>query len=211
VSRIAYKLTDAGGYTRLGREGETLWQVGSIVAPTGTGTEPCGPGVLHAYISPEVARFAQPIHGEAAKYTRCFEVEIAGDGEWRTDGLKRWTTSSLRVLREIRELPELTLEERVAWAICIAPHPSTRNWAIGWLSGRDRSAEAAWEAAWEAEEASAREAARASWSAAWAGEAAARASWAARAGADSEQRLMPMLHRARAILAGDYPAEEYDR
>lgn len=38
-----------------------------------------------------------------------------------------------------------------AYAVTLAPHPSTRGWAIAWLSGTDRSADAATRAAASAE------------------------------------------------------------
>jgi len=202
---LGYKLTDRDGYTRRDLEGETLWVVGSTVVPTGTGSAPCGPGVLHAYSSPEVAALANPIHANIYQ-PRCYRAELVG-GEWQTDGLKRWTTSPLRVIKEV-SLPVLTREERVAWAILLAPHPVTRELAIGWLSGRDRSAAAAWaaaatQAAWVAEVAEA---------AAWSARAAAWAEAAEAAEAASDQlaheaRLTPTLGIARSVLAGTLAAE----
>jgi hypothetical protein len=105
----------------------------------------------------------------------------------------------------------------VAFAICAAPHESTREFAIKWLSGADRSYESAREA-----EAWATGRAPAAWAAAWAtgatGRTPGRTAWvaacaAARAKADKERfeaRLPKIWARARAILAGEYPAEEYD-
>lgn len=215
---VAYKLVDRGGYSRRGQVGETSWlPVGTVARPTGKGTGPCGPGVLHAYVSPEVAAFGNFIHG-AIDNPRCLRVEIVGEGAWETDGLKRWTTSPLRVVEEV-PVPALTTTERVAWAICIAPHVSTKEWAIRWLSGEDRSKKAAWAAweaaanAWEAAKAAAERGkaeAAASAAEAAAGEAAeATAANAAEAAAE-ERYLLPALRRARAILARTFPAERYD-
>src|SRR3990167_154366 len=123
---IAYKLTDSDGYTRRDKTGETLWTVGDTVYPTGVGTTQCGPGVLHAYIAPEVAVLANPVHANIAT-PRCFRVEIAGAGRWETDGLKRWTSAPVRVLDEV-ELPVVSTEECIAWVIILSPHASTREW-----------------------------------------------------------------------------------
>ena len=252
VMKKAYKLTDSKGFTQRRRAGETLWKVGTTVVPTGSGNGPCGPGVLHAYISPEVAVLGNPIHAEIQD-PRLFRVEAE---HWTTDGLKRWTTKPVNVLEEL-PIPVLTVGERVAWVICLIPSIVTRDWAVSWLSGADRSWNAATRTAEEAE-AAARASLRA-WpskskehtaiveaekAALWAAAAAARAAmWAAplrtaplwetasvaaaaalaaslAASASiatglvtstaAETRLDQMLLRARAILAGTYPADQYD-
>jgi hypothetical protein len=187
----AFKLVDRDGYTRRGQSGETLWRVGEIVRPTGVGSEPCRPGVLHGYVAPEVAILANSVHANITN-PQCLRVETVNDGYWETDGLKRWTQSSLRVVEKI-QLPALPIVERAAWTILLAPHSSTRNWAIGWLSGRDRSVAAA------------------AWTAARAARTARAAAKAAKAAAQEfEAHLMPVLVRARAILAGEYPAKDFD-
>lgn len=131
---MSFKLTDQDGCSW----GGLRWEVGKVVYPVGVGCKPCGPGVLHAYISGEVAVLANPVHANISN-PRLFEIE--GDG-WETDGLKRWTCGPCRVVREL-EVPVLRLEELVAWVICLAPHSSTRSWAVGWLNGSDRSYESA--------------------------------------------------------------------
>jgi hypothetical protein len=123
----------------------------------------------------------------------------------------------------------------VAFAICVAPLESTMEWAIKWLTGEDRSYSsvwaatataaphvraraawaAAWAAAWEATAAAAEGRAFAEAAAAKAARKAARAAMeAARAREGDEERfearLPKILDRAEAILAGKYPAEEYD-
>jgi hypothetical protein len=100
-----------------------------------------------------------------------------------TDGLKCWTTEPLTIVAE-KPLPEITTAQRAHWAILVSlevPQPEGyRAWAEGWLSGADRSAEAAmaaraaaaeaaWAAAW----------AEAAWAEAARAEAWAEASWAA--------------------------------
>ncbi len=224
----AYKLVDQDGYTRRGASGETLWlPVGTRVAPTGVGSAPCGPGVLHGYIEPEVAVLANPIHARII-VPRLLRIESGAP--WQTDGLKRWTTHACNVVVEL-PLPTLTTTELVAWVICISPHATTREWAARWLSGEDRSyaaaacaAEAAKAAAWAAAaaraaadvrvkaEAAADAVAMAAKAAAWA---AAKAEAAAAEAAEVEKRsefeflLLPTLRHARAILAGEIPAERY--
>jgi hypothetical protein len=224
----AYKLTDLDGYTRKGISGETFWAEGEVVHPTGVGTKPCGPGVLHAYISPEVAVLGNPAHASIIT-PRCFEVELEIRhrlADWRTDGFMRWIASPLKVVREV-PLPALSMEELVAWAICVSPHESTRAWALKWLSGEDRSWEAAesvtwgaWAtakhtnwmaqaAAWAAQAAA--EAAKCHQRAvhSWAAESVSWAAWAAKISArdEAERNLNPALERARTILNGNAKAE----
>jgi hypothetical protein len=244
-----YKLTDSDGYTRRGKSGETLWKVGEIVSPTGEGSAPCGSGVLHFYKSPEEAVLYDPIHAEYGQTARLFAIEINDpEGKYiKSDGLKCWTTRSVRVVREL-PLPRISIDLRVAWAICIAPDCVTRRWAVAWLSGRDRSEKSAaavaseWIASW-----SARGAAEAAWAMAfglamaaeqhvavtairvwrrlrrdadvrWPAVQAqhflAQAVTAIRAAADVSgdfhSRALRALARARAILAGEFPAEQYD-
>ena len=188
---IAYKLTDKDGYTRRGKTGETLWSVGAVVEPTGSGTDPCGPGVLHAYVSPEVAVFADPVHGKYTAADRARLWKIRARGEWRTDGLKRWTREPVDVLEEVA-LPSITTEERIAFAICVAPHESTREWAVRWLDGSDRSVSAVARAAEAAGAAAAAEAA------AWAAAAARATAWAAWAvAAGRELDLVKLAEKAK--------------
>ena len=107
----------------------------------------------------------------------------------------------------------LTLEEQIAQAICLAPHLSTRAWAVRWLSGEDRTAKAA-EAAWSAATALSSVswvAVRASASAAWVASVPRGAERAAAVVNTAPERFrQPALDRARAILAGTFPAERYD-
>lgn len=226
------KLTDAEGYTRRGQSGETHWETGCTRSPVGQGTEPCGPGVIHAYQSPLQAVLCDPIHGHYGRMTRAYAVAAPPEHQWQTDGLKWWTQKPV-ALGESVMLPVVTLEQRIAWAIVIAPHPSTQAWAIEWLAGRDRTngaaraaaktARAAEAAAWAAKAAWAAESARAAVEAStkaatwvvWAAEAtaeAARAAEAAQAAIDKwwEARAVPAWDRAQTILAGTYPADQYD-
>jgi hypothetical protein len=220
----AYKLIDQNGYTRYGMKGETKWlPIDKVVEPIGAGTTPCGPGVLHGYISPEVAMLANPMHA-AIPHPRLLRIE--SDQTWHTDGLKRWTNGKCRVVEEL-PLPQLTLEDRVAWVICLSAHESTREWAIKWLSGQDRTARAAWaavaKAAWAARRtaraaavaatrrATVDAAALAAADAAWAAQAEAATARTAAMQAEAEANLMPCLKLAQEILSGRISAEQYDK
>lgn len=154
---IGYKLVDQNGYTRRDESGETHWAAGATVSPVGKGDDPCGPGVLHYYKSDLLAALLNPVHANIAN-PRLLVVEH--NGPEYTDGTKCWTTAACRVVLEIA-LPELSVEQRVYWAILCAREacddPKWIVWADGWLSGADRSESSAWAAggvaAWAAEEA----------------------------------------------------------
>lgn len=214
---ISYKLVGEDG-----RHGKIMWlPVGTINRP------PRGKDIV-AHATPELAVLMNPIHADIDS-PLCLRVGIVGDGQWKSDGMRRWTTCPVIVLGKAKT-PDFELEELVAWAIVAStPHPSTREWAVKWLSGEDRtyrSAEAAEEAAegiWDRGGClSTKWAATAAKEAAWAvasgmpwltrrtKEAAART--ALRAYQDPtwrEANLMAALAHARAILAGEFPAEWY--
>lgn len=225
---IAYKLVDQEGFTRRGFPGETQWlPVGSVVHPVGEGTEACGPGVLHAYATPEIGVLMNPVHADISN-PRCLRVGIVGDGEWESDGMKRWTTSSLTILDEIK-VPKLHPEDLAAWAIVMAPHSSIREWAIGWLSGEDRtcrSAKIAQTVIWGEWKATATQrAVQAAHAVAEArggltewrtaevvGNVVGKPAWVGRVSSKQKENfLMAALTRARAILAGKFPAEMFDQ
>ena len=119
---------------------------------------PCTNTVLHHYAHPLLAVLFNPIHADIDN-PRLFEIEI--DKEIDTDGLKGWCRRQ-RIIREI-EVPVITTEERVAFAIYYAERfasPDWMKWATNWMNGTDRTAEAARaaaaravvEAAWAAAE-----------------------------------------------------------
>jgi len=191
-----YKLTDEHDQTY----GGCQWGPGVTVETSGKGGL-CGPGFTHWYTHPLLAALLNPVHGR-------FNLDTAhlweGEGEpVKTDyGLKVGCTKAT-TLRRV-DLPKATTAQRVRFGILCAMAVYTsvewRAWAEGWLSGADRSKEAAWaeaaraegwlsgadrskEAAW-AEAARAAAAAWAAW-AAWAA-AAARAAEAAAAAEAAE-------------------------
>ncbi len=194
--RVMIKLTDADGYTRRGQPGETHWEAGCTREPTGVGDQPCGAGVIHAYASALQAALCDPIHGDYGQTARAYAIVAPTRDQWQTDGLKCWTTQAV-TLGETVSVPAITLVQRIAWALCLAPQASTRDWAIAWLTGQDRSAGAAeataWGVAWAAWGAAARAPRGAAARAAW---------W--------DQVAVPAWERAQAILAGTYPADQYD-
>ena len=101
----------------------------------------CGPGWLHAYESPLVAAFMNPIHADFRK-PRLFEAE--GKIGLR-DGQVKCGCTSLTLIREM-PLPEISTAARVraaiycAWSVC--NDPAWRMWALLWLANEDRSAAA---------------------------------------------------------------------
>ena len=101
-----YKLTDENGRTR----SETQWGENVTHIATGIGNYQCSDGVIHAYLSPEVAVFCNPIHANF-KNPRMWESEMEVTG---CDGLKLWG-KSLRTIREIPVSPmALKISTRVA-------------------------------------------------------------------------------------------------
>ena len=180
-----YKLTDQNNETM----NHTMWGEGVTHTVSGTGGL-CGPGWLHAYEHPLIALFMNPIHGRFES-PRLWLAE----GEIGTrDGELKCGVASLTTITEL-EVPGLTIDFRVTVAIKLAllSHYDLEftRWAHSWLSGKDRSGDAARAAAKAAWAADARAAAWAAWAAAWAADAwaayaaaaDARAAWAAYAAA----------------------------
>jgi hypothetical protein len=161
------KLVTQDYKTRAGEKNETLWEVGKRVEATGTGGL-CTDGVIHFYDSIWVALVMNTTHANIPN-PKAIVIEVgevvAHDG---TKGGSKWAT----MLREI-PVPEMTTEQRVEIAIrcalAVYSDPEFIAWANKWLSGEDRSREAAWSAA------------RAAWSAARAAAGAAGAAAAAEA------------------------------
>ena len=155
---ILYKLTDENHETR----GPTKWGVGVTHTAQGEGDALCSDGVLHAYVSPELAVLLNPIH---ASFRQPVLWEAEGEVCVREGGLKVGC-KSLTTLR-ILPLPEASTLQRVAFGVLCAKAISVDaifcRWAEGWLNGSDRSRRAAmeaWAAAWAAATAAAARAAR---------------------------------------------------
>lgn len=126
----------------------TKWEIGVWKETDGSG-DMCGLGWLHCYDDPLLAVLHNPIHADIDN-PRLWEIEV--DGERKTDGLKSAYTR-MRLVEEI-PLPDITMTQRVAYAILCAKEVCTDTtwnaWADNWLSGKYQPAEAAWEAEAEA-------------------------------------------------------------
>ena len=177
-----YKLTDEQGRTRARHDNELTWTVGVEHRTACKGTRLCTADVIHAYEHPLIAVLMNPVHADFNPNTmRLFVAEgeiVAREGQLKCG------VYALKIVEEIA-VPTLTNEQRVKCAILctkrVCQEAAWNVWADKWLSGEDRSAEAAEaaaeamaRAAWAAAEAAA------TWAAAEAAEAAA-AAWAAAA------------------------------
>ena len=147
-----YKLTTQKHTTH----GNTKWGPGVTHKATGEGTKLCSGGVLHAYTSPLLAVLLNPIHADVSDpvlWEAKGEV-VASDG--LKVGCKELTTTV-----EI-PLPEISVEQKVRFAIGCASlvykDAGWVEWANNWLTGKDRSEDAARDVAGAA--------ARAAWAAA---------------------------------------------
>lgn len=119
------------------------WTLDEWKETTGTG-ELCTKGWLHCYTSPLLSVILNPIHAYINN-PRLFLCEV--DGNTKSDyGLKEgW--SRMRLIREL-ELPKITIEQHVAFAILCAKcvcfddkWNEWNEWADNWLSGKDRRKE----------------------------------------------------------------------
>ena len=137
----AYKLTDENNQTR----NSTQWGENVTHEATGNGKKLCTDGWIHFYEDPLVAMMMNPIHA-SFKNPHLWEAEAEGEvlREATKSGCKKLTT-----LKQI-PLPEITLTQRVAFGILCAlevcADESFREWAKKWLSGKNRSACAAYAA-----------------------------------------------------------------
>lgn len=165
-----YKLTNENGQSY----NNTQWGPGVSHSGTGKG-ELCGEGWIHAYTHPLLAVLFNPIH---ANFQNPKLWEAKGVIEKKDHELKVGC-KTLTTIREI-SLPQITHVQKVAFGILAAQKVCNDQewnlWAQNWLSGKNRSTEAAAAAAEEAVWTAA--AARAA--AAAAEEAAEEAEWAAR-------------------------------
>ena len=98
-----------------------------------------GGGIIHAYVSPEIAVFCNPAHGNIKNPVLW---ECTGPDVLFNDGLK----IGVRELTTIRQipLPEITIEQRIKIAIKTTKMFCSNNtkwseWADKWLSGKDRT------------------------------------------------------------------------
>ena len=188
------KLTDTNGQTH----GGCQWGEGVRNTATGEGIELCSDGVIHYYADPLLAVFANPRHGDYDPATMIL-WEFTPDSEVNGDALKKGCKAGMTV-KQI-PLPEITTEQRVEIGIraakAVYKDQKWNEWADAWLSGEDRTRDAA-EAATEATAEAAAWAARAA--AGDAAEDAAHAAWAAAhaaaaadAGADDNIEVLAII------------------
>jgi hypothetical protein len=201
---IVYKLTDENKQTYGGFPGPEGWEIGKTYKTSGKG-ELCGPGFLHAYHHPLLAVLHNRIHADYDS-PRLFLARAAG--KILCDGQMKLGSSRLTLLEEM-ELPLINMTQRVAYGIIATQKvigdacPAWSQWAEEWLSGKDRSAEAAEEAAWAAREAwAAARAARAAWAAAEAAAEAAEAAAARAAARDKSLNLIACAESAMMVKEG---------
>jgi hypothetical protein len=144
----------------------------------------CGPGWIHFYDDPLLAVFLNPVHADFSN-PRLWECEVSG--EIRNDRGLKFGAQTLTTLWEITPVPEVTLEQRIRFAIFCAlevcKDPGFVRWADRWLDSSDRSSESARAAESAAVSLAAQHAARAAEAAAvsLAALAVRAAEWAARA------------------------------
>lgn len=156
-----FKLTTQDFKTRKGRSNELTWGPSVTHSVPGPGVNMCSDQVIHAYPSALLAVLCNPIHADL-KSPVLWEASgtvVASDG--LKVGVKSLTTHNTL------PLPKVSPNQAAAFAILCALEcrvsSGYREWAEDWLSGKDRSTEAARAAAGAAE--------AAAWSAMAAGEA----------------------------------------
>ena len=138
-----YKLTTQDGKTRKGESNETQWGENVTHEAVGSSDQDlCSDSWIHAYVSVPIAIFMNPIHAQIFNPI-CWEGQgIIGkrEGDLKV-GCRRFTTK-----KQIKLL-EVTANQRVAYAIFCAlavyENASFKKWAQKWLSGADRTANAA--------------------------------------------------------------------
>jgi hypothetical protein len=137
-----YKLTDRNNKTQADEIAETVWGPNVTHTASGSGTELCTDGVIHAYLHPRLAVILNPAHADFS-WPKLWEAEgeiVAREGQLKV-GCKSLTT-----IKEI-PLPEITDEQKIKFAIYCAlevyQEEKFVSWANKWLSGEDRTAESA--------------------------------------------------------------------
>jgi len=137
-----YKLTDENDRTH----GDTQWGENVTHEAPGTG-DLCSSGWIHCYTDPLLAVLLNQIHRNFQN-PNLWEAEA--DGATKEDHGLKLGVQKLTTLRRM-PVPDVTREQRVRFGILCAKQVyrdvDWNFWADGWLSGRDRSREAAGAAA----------------------------------------------------------------
>ena len=138
-----YKLTDEHGNTR----NNMHWEIGTVHEVSGVPML-CSDTVIHAYTSPLLAVFMNPAQGAFSN-----PVAFEAEGDVLVSGGTKVGVQKLTITGTC-ELPKVSQTQCVAFGIlcalkvCIAP--GFVSWANKWLSGENRSKEAAYDAAYTA-------------------------------------------------------------
>lgn len=110
-----YKLTTQDNKTRKGEYNECTWGPGVTHSGTGEGGL-CGPGYIHAYLSPALAVLLNPIHANIPN-PRLWECSVSAID--CTDKDLKIGSTSLTTVREV-PLPDMTIRHQVIFAILCA-------------------------------------------------------------------------------------------
>jgi hypothetical protein len=135
------KLTDEKGRTF----NKTQW--GENVTHTANGLgELCGIGWIHFYDDPVLAVLLNPIH---ANFNNPILWKIKVYGVIKEDKGLRFGATKVKTIKKIA-LPIISVEQRVRFAILcsieVYKEKSFLIWAENWLSGKNRTAQAAYSA-----------------------------------------------------------------
>jgi hypothetical protein len=146
MAEIVYKLTTADGRTRVGKLNEMQWGDGIEHAIPqhlrDVTKELCTRHWLHAYADPLLAEMLDAAHGNYGASGVLWECE-AEVVRREPDKLGCWRVKTLRRVAR----PAVTIAQRVRFAILasleVYDRPGYVAWAEGWLSGANRSTDAA--------------------------------------------------------------------
>ena len=134
---IVYKLTDADDRTR----NDTQWGEGITHTASGNG-ELCTANWLHCYSDPVLAVLMDPIHGGYGDNGHLWKCETPDQARQLDDKGTKLGVSSLTTL-ELIDLPRVTLEQRIRFAIYCARQVTTNTmwvrWSDEWLRNENRA------------------------------------------------------------------------
>ncbi len=134
----AYKLTDQNNKTR----GNTVWGPGISHTAKGGHDLLCSNAWIHFYTNPLIAVLMNPIHARF-DLPRLWECETAGEE------LHEPLKSGCKTLTTVKEIPVPVISpiNKIAFAILCAKQVFKEEkwniWADSWLSGKDRTTNAA--------------------------------------------------------------------
>jgi len=119
------------------------WELGKWYETTGEGRL-CSPSWLHFYNDPLLGMFMNPIHA-GIKNPRLFRAEV--EGKFLDNNGLNYGYSRARLIEELT-VPQISPVQRVRFAIfCVKEiykGKKWNEWANNWLSGKNRTTNAAW-------------------------------------------------------------------